>query len=39
MLAVPSRVSQRLPHLLAHDLSEIDLEIRAALAELGSGDR
>jgi phage terminase Nu1 subunit (DNA packaging protein) len=37
MLAVPSRVSQRLPHLSAHDVSEIDAEIRAALTEIGEG--
>jgi terminase small subunit / prophage DNA-packing protein len=36
MLAVPSRVSQRLPHLTAHDLAEIDAEVRAALTEVGS---
>ena len=35
MLAVPSRVAQRLPHLTAHDVSEIGAEIRAALAEIG----
>jgi phage terminase Nu1 subunit (DNA packaging protein) len=34
MLAVPSRVSQRLPHLSAHDVAEIDAEIRAALGEI-----
>ncbi len=27
MLAVPSRVAARLPHLTAHDLAEIDAEI------------
>jgi phage terminase Nu1 subunit (DNA packaging protein) len=37
MLAVPSRVAQRLPHLTAHDVSEIDAEVRAALSEIGSG--
>jgi terminase small subunit / prophage DNA-packing protein len=35
MLAVPSRVSQRLPHLSAHDVSEVDYAIRQALTELG----
>ena len=35
MLAVPSRVAQRLPHLTAHDVAEIDSEIRAALGEIG----
>ena len=33
MLAVPSRAAQRLPHLSAHDVGEIDREIRAALDE------
>ena len=37
MLAVPSRVAQRLPHLTAHDVSEIDAEIRTVLAEIGIG--
>jgi hypothetical protein len=35
MLAVPSRVSQRLPHLWAHDFAEIDAEVREALTEIG----
>ena len=35
MLAVPSRAAQRLPHLTAHDVSEIDREVRDALGELG----
>ncbi len=35
MLAVPSRVAQRLPHLTAHDVAEIDAKVRAVLAELG----
>jgi phage terminase Nu1 subunit (DNA packaging protein) len=35
MLAVPSRVSQRLPHLSAHDVAEIDAEVRAVLTEVG----
>jgi phage terminase Nu1 subunit (DNA packaging protein) len=34
MLAVPSRAAQRLPHLSAHDVAEIDAEVRAALVEL-----
>jgi hypothetical protein len=38
MLAVPSRVAQRLPHLNAHDISEIDLEVRDALYTIGSGE-
>jgi phage terminase Nu1 subunit (DNA packaging protein) len=37
MLAVPSRVSQRLPHLTAHDVAEIDAEVRAALSEIATG--
>ena len=28
MLAVPSRVSQRLPHLMAHNVAETDAETR-----------
>jgi phage terminase Nu1 subunit (DNA packaging protein) len=36
MLAVPSRVAARLPHLSKHDVAEIDAEIRAALNEIGS---
>jgi len=35
MLAVPSRVAQRLPHLTAHDVAEIDAEVRAVLTEIG----
>jgi phage terminase Nu1 subunit (DNA packaging protein) len=35
MLAVPSRVAARLPHLNKHDVAGIDAEIRAALAEIG----
>jgi phage terminase Nu1 subunit (DNA packaging protein) len=37
MLAVPSRVAQRLPHLTPHDVAEIDAEVRAALIEIGTG--
>ena len=37
MLAVPSRVGQRLPHMTSHDLSEIDAEIRIALSDLAQG--
>lgn len=33
MLAVPTRVAGRLGHLTAHDLSELDHEIRAALTD------
>jgi len=32
MLAVPSRVAARLPHLTPADVVEIDAEVRAALA-------
>ena len=35
MLAVPSRVQQRLPHLTAHDVVEIDREVRLTLTEMG----
>lgn len=35
MLAVPSRAAQRLPHLTAHDVAEIDAEVRAVLMEVG----
>jgi phage terminase Nu1 subunit (DNA packaging protein) len=38
MLAVSSRVRQRLPHLTSHDGTAIDDEIRAALTELGTGE-
>jgi phage terminase Nu1 subunit (DNA packaging protein) len=36
MLAVPSRVAQRLPHLTPHDVAEIDAEVRAVLTEIGT---
>jgi phage terminase Nu1 subunit (DNA packaging protein) len=35
MLAVPSRCAARLPHLTAHDVAEIDGEVRAVLTKLG----
>jgi phage terminase Nu1 subunit (DNA packaging protein) len=38
LLAVPSRCAQRLPHLTAHDIAEVDLEIRAALTALSEGE-
>lgn len=38
LLALPSRVGSRLGHLTAHDLSEIDLEVRATLSELSGAD-
>jgi phage terminase Nu1 subunit (DNA packaging protein) len=31
-------VQQRLPHLTAYDVSELDREIREALTELGESD-
>lgn len=34
LLALPVRIQQRLGHLTAHDVSEIDHEIRAALTEI-----
>jgi phage terminase Nu1 subunit (DNA packaging protein) len=36
MLAVPSRVAARLPHLTSQDLAEIDRELRSAIANLGT---
>jgi terminase small subunit / prophage DNA-packing protein len=38
MLALPSRVGARLPHLTAHDIGEIEAEVRAALTEIGTGE-
>lgn len=38
MLAMPSRVQQRLPHLTVHDLSVMDREIRDTLLEI-SGEQ
>jgi phage terminase Nu1 subunit (DNA packaging protein) len=35
-LAIPSRCAQRLPHLSAHDLGEIDAEVRAALTDVSN---
>jgi phage terminase Nu1 subunit (DNA packaging protein) len=35
MLAVPTRCAAQLPHLTAHDVSEIDCEVRAVLAGIG----
>jgi len=35
MLAVPSRVAARLPHLSRAEVAEIDAEIRTALVEIG----
>jgi phage terminase Nu1 subunit (DNA packaging protein) len=37
MLAIPSRVGARLPHLTATDIGEIDREVRDALGEV-AGD-
>lgn len=36
MLAVPSRCQQRLPHLTARGVSEIDREVREVLTDIGS---
>lgn len=38
MLAVPSRVGSKLAHLTAHDVAEIDAEIKAALEGLANGN-
>lgn len=38
VLAVPSRVGSKLAHLTAHDVSEIDSEIKAALEGLANGN-
>jgi len=35
MLAVPSRVQQKLPHLTTHDATVIDAEVREVLTEVG----
>lgn len=37
MLALPSRLQQRLGHLTAHDVTAIDREIRDLLTEMGNG--
>ncbi len=38
LLAVPSRIGATLPHLSAHDVAELDREIKAALEGLADGD-
>lgn len=38
MLALPSRVQRRLPHQTAHDVAEIDAEVRAVLTDFGNSD-
>lgn len=38
MLAIPARAAQRVPHLSRIDLSEIDREIRTALAEASTAE-
>ena len=38
MLAVPSRVGERLPHLTAHDVATVDRAVRDALAEAAGDD-
>lgn len=37
VLAVPSRFQSRVPTVTAHDLAELDREIREALTEIGEG--
>jgi phage terminase Nu1 subunit (DNA packaging protein) len=37
VLAAPSRVQQRLPHLTRQDVAEIDRELRHVLEEMGGG--
>lgn len=38
LLALPSQVNQRLPHLTAAEVEAIDREVRDALTELGGGN-
>lgn len=38
LLAIPSRIGSTLPHLTAHDVAQIDSEIKAALEGLADGD-
>lgn len=38
LLAVPSRLGAKLPHLTAHDVAEIDREMKAALEGLAHGN-
>ena len=38
LLAVPSRVGATLPHLTAHDIAQIDREIKTALESLANGN-
>ncbi len=38
VLAVPSRVGSKLAHLTAHDIGQIDREIKAALEGLADGN-
>ena len=38
LLAVPSRVGASLPHLTAHDVAQIDREIKSALESLSNGN-
>jgi phage terminase Nu1 subunit (DNA packaging protein) len=35
LLSVPSRCAHRLPGLTAHDVSEIDRQVRTVLSEIG----
>jgi phage terminase Nu1 subunit (DNA packaging protein) len=38
LLALPSRIGARLPHLSKHDLAQIDAELRTTLEALADGD-
>jgi phage terminase Nu1 subunit (DNA packaging protein) len=38
VLAAPSRIGSRLPHLTAHDVGEITRELTAVLSELAEGE-
>lgn len=38
ILAAPSRIGSRLPHLTAHDVAEINRELSDALADLAEGN-
>jgi terminase small subunit / prophage DNA-packing protein len=39
MLAVPQRVAQRLSHLTRQDISELDLEVREVLKQIGNDEK
>ena len=38
LLAVPSRIGAKLPHLTPHDVAEMGIEIQTALEALANGD-